>query len=502
MTFITLFRLLAANRRLANRRHPLADKNGAMKVLWGLLAALGILYLAVIGGMLGWMMRDAVRYGGYDIIDGGMLFFLAFDFLLRFAFFETPANEMKPYRLLPIGTRPLLVAYLLRIALSRFNFLWWAFLVPFGVLTVPTTFGWIGLLGWLVGWWLLFAANGLWYVLWRTLIARSWLWLLVPVALYAVFIWVGLFLAPSIRFMFIGCMVLGRGFCFGDVWAYAVPLVLMILLLWANVPLQYHCAYDEMAKEGSGTKTVGGRLGWLDRFGVYGEYIKLDLRSMMRNKVVRQQQVIALGLTLSLCVLNAFTDAYNANWYQHVIIFYCFALMGSGPLTQLLCPEGNYIDMLLSRRETVLTLLRAKYLLYCVLLVIPLLLLTVPVAGGKFTLFEALASLLFTAGIYYPVMFQCAVYNNRTLPLNEKLTRTQSSARSQLLISIAACLLPTLLIIVLYTVLASLWASVVLTVLGVAGIASNGWWLRGVYGRFMLRRYANMEGFRATRHAL
>lgn len=502
ISFWRLFSLLLANRRLAMQRHPLVDKNRLMKVLWTVFGAIMLLYLAVLGGGLGWEMRQTTRYAGYDVINGGMFFLLAADFLVRFAFFETPANEMKPYKLLPLGVKSLLLAYLLRIALSGFNFVWWAFLIPFGVFTVVPHFGVLGFAGWLVGWLLLFVSCGLWYVFWRTLISRRTVWLLVPMGLYGLAIWLGLFFPPFSRFLFKSCMVLGRGFCTGAWWSYAVPVVLSALLIWLNMPLQRRCAFSEIAMEGTGQGTLGGRFGWLDRFGVCGEYIKLDLRSMLRNKVIRQQHIVMLVLTVSICVLNAFTNAYEGSIYQHIIIFYCFALAGSAPLSQLLCPEGNYMDMLLSRRESVHALLRAKYILYSAVMLVPLLILVVPVLMGKFNFLESLSSLLFTAGVYYPMLFQCAVYNNRTLPLNARVTRTQSSTKNQFLISLAACLVPMAVIGALYGFLPVLPASLVLGSLGVVGICLSHWWIRGVYNRFMVRRYENMEGFRASHHTL
>ena len=41
---------------------------------------------------------------------------------------------------------------------------------------------------------------------------------------------------------------------------------------------------------------------------------------------------------------------------------------------------------------------------------------------------------------------------------------------------------------------------IMLALLGVVGLSLHGWWLRNIYQRFMLRRYTNMEGFRASRN--
>ena len=45
------------------------------------------------------------------------------------------------------------------------------------------------------------------------------------------------------------------------------------------------------------------------------------------------------------------------------------------------------------------------------------------------------------------------------------------------------------------------WGYMPLILLGIAGIATHRAWLRNIYQRFMLRRFENMEGFRASRNS-
>ena len=79
--------------------------------------------------------------------------------------------------------------------------------------------------------------------------------------------------------------------------------------------------------------------------------------------------------------------------------------------------EGNYLDGLMSRKESIYNLLRAKYYLNCIIVFIPFLIMMIPVAKGKIPFLMALSYMLFTAGFVFAMMLQLAVYNKKTLPL-------------------------------------------------------------------------------------
>ena len=67
------------------------------------------------------------------------------------------------------------------------------------------------------------------------------------------------------------------------------------------------------------------------------------------------------------CVL-AFTDLrQNDQFYLHLQ----FAILPVMTLGQVMCFEGNYLDGLMSRKESIYNLLRAKYYLNCLILLIP-----------------------------------------------------------------------------------------------------------------------------------
>jgi hypothetical protein len=154
----------------------------------------------------------------------------------------------------------------------------------------------------------------------------------------------------------------------------------------------------------------------------------------------------------------------------------------------------------MSRRESIYQLLRAKYYFNSFLLIIPPIFFTPLMAVGKLSVWMNLGYLFLTVGVLYPLLFQMAVYNKDTLPLNQKITGKQGNTTQQV-VSIAILLLPIAIERLSVLILGDIWGYVFLIFLGSIGIATHKIWLKNIYRRFMARRYANMEGFRASRNS-
>ena len=168
-------------------------------------------------------------------------------------------------------------------------------------------------------------------------------------------------------------------------------------------------------------------------------------------------------------------------------------------LITILCYEGNYMDGLMSRRKSIYELLRAKYYFNVLLLLVPIILLIPSIVIGKISIWMNLGYLLFTAGALYPMIFQLAVYNCNTLPLNQKLTGKQANT-VQNVVSMLVLFLPIGFEKLMILLVGDPWGYVVLMIIGIAGIATHQMWLRNIYRRFNARRYHNLEGFRLTKN--
>lgn len=502
-----LYRLISHNQRLQERRHPMFEKNMAMKVFGYIFVAFWALYFITFGVSFFYIF-DGGPLEAFDMVDGGLIIFLTLDFLTRFGMQETPAQDIKPYKLLPIPQNFLLNVFLVRMGLRAYNLFWFFFFVPFGILAIPQFYGLWGLVGYLLGIWLVFVLNSYWYLLWRTFINRNMLAFIPPVLLYAAGIYFGLvddeytrqILGENhLQPLFYGCLYLMRWFAQWDIRGVLTVFAAILPLFFANRYFQGKSIYFEISKAEVVKNVKSNQMTWLDKFGEIGEYLKLEIKSTQRNAAIRKQFVTGVICMTLFCSIFAFTDIYDNDFMRIYICTYCFACLGVMTLTMVMCPEGNYIDGLMARKESVLSLLKAKYYFNFIMLLVPLIFSLMPVFKGKLTVVDVLGCMFFTSGVVFPFLFQLAVYNDNTVHLNAKLTKSGTSTKAQMIFSLAGLFVP---MIVMYTLMACFTEDIAawcMFVIGVVGTALHPWWLRNVYNRFMARRYKNMDGFRNSR---
>ena len=239
---------------------------------------------------------------------------------------------------------------------------------------------------------------------------------------------------------------------------------------------------------------------FLDRYGDVGEYLRLELKLCFRNKTVKTQFRMGFIIMLAFSALIAFTDVYDGTGMINFICIYNFAILSIMTLGQVMSFEGNYLDGLMSRKESIYNLLRAKYYLNCIIVFIPFLIMMIPVAKRKIPFLMALSYMLFTAGFVFAMMLQLAVYNKKTLPLNANVMRSnRGSSLFQTIIISCAFFLPLIINKALTAFFEQDTACIIMMIIGLLLIATHNIWIKNIYNRFMKRRYENMEGFRDSR---
>lgn len=495
---MNLFLELRRHGKLAEKRHPMYEKSKFGKFWMYFMSVFWAGYLIFFGTTFAFAFDGGAKEA-YHVMNSGLIFILALDFLLRLPFLKTPTQEVKPYLLLPIKRSRLIDFLLLRSGLNSFNLLWLFLFVPFAIITVTKFYGIGGVLTYCIGIWLLIVFNNYWYLLCRTLMDERIWWVLLPIVIYGG-IAAALFI-PDNSPLFSLFIDLGEGFITGNILTFICVLVAITLMWFINRSIMQKLVYNELNKTEDTTvqvKTVS-EYKFLDRYGEIGEYIRLELKLLLRNKVCRKSlySVIAIVLIFSLTI--SFSDIYDGGM-RDFFVLYNYIIFGILFLSPLMSYEGNYIDGLMSRKESIYSLLRAKYLLYSIALIIPFVLMIPGMVTGRVSVLGCIAWIVFVPGAVYFCLFQLAVYNNKTLDLNAKMTGRQNVGTGlQNLISGAAFGVPLLLFFVLNATVGKEVTPWILLVIGILFIATSRWWLRNVYHRFMKRRYKNMEGFHDSR---
>ena len=494
-----LYKLICKNADLKEKRHPMFDKNRFMKFLmifmWLYYAAI----LIFMGVVMALGMKNSYNgVAGYHVFDGGLIYLLICDFWFRFILQETPAQQAQPYALLPVRRSFLMNVYLTRSGLAWGNLYWFFLLVPFGLIAIAIPVGWIAFFGWLLGWWLLLVMNGYAYLFCRALCLKHLLWVLLPAAIHGGIL--ALMLLPDKNPLDMPCTILMNDFLHWKLLPFLFVGTIIAVLYWANYKLQMGMVHDEVGKKEEKEIKHATQFNFLNRYGRLGEYLKLEVKQRMRNKTVKMSFFVGLGFMIFLSAISYFTPAYDGSFMRSFICLYNYIVLGMMTLITIMCYEGNYIDGLMSRRESILQLLTAKYYFNVLLLIIPPIILLPLMIIGKMSVWMNIGYFFFTAGVLYPLLFQLAVYNDNTLPMNAKLTSRQGNTTQQI-VSLVILFLPIGFEKAATALLGDPWGYILLAILGIIGIVSHRYWLRNVYTRFMARRYKNMEGFRASRNS-
>lgn len=424
-------------------------------------------------------------------------FYMAIDFLLRFIVQTTPGMMVKPYILQPISRYTAIECFLIGEHVSGYNLLWLCMFVPYSIIQLFAGESFALVLLELVTCELLMILNSQIYLFFRTLINRSVLWLIPGLVFYAL-PFTPLMLSPKAdTFDKMVDMIIAQGLSW-----YALPIVLLVIcgLFFVNRHMQFIFVYEEISKKTERALKHVSEFAFFNRFGLVGEYLKIELKSNIRNKTMRTRCIYSLCAVIAFSLLVAYTTIYDSELMQNFWCLYCFALYGVTALIKIMGQEGNYIELLMMHRENIIALLRAKFIFYSAVLIIPFVIMLPAVFTGKYTILMLFAYMLLTAGFLHFVIFQLAVYNKQTLPLQLKVTAKGNFENGmQLVIELFALFGPVLITGLGYLLVGLTYTYIFMCIVGLAFIIAHPIWIRNIYTRMMKRRYENLEGFMNTR---
>lgn len=487
------------NQKLAAKRNPMYDRNRFAKFLIYLFTAFWAAYLILIGVTLPIAFEEGFpTMEPYDVLNACLSGFLFIDFLLRFLF-PTPTQQIKPYLLLPIKKQQLINVLLVQVGLKAFNLFWLFFFVPFAAMTVVRFYGVIGVVCYALGIWLLMVANAYWSVLVRTLQRRHIAWVLLPIGCYALMAIGGFFYSYVSDFS----MALGETLIQGKILAYLGILVVIALLAFLNSRVQMACIYSELnRREKMPQVKHAGRYRFLNRFGLTGEYMKLELKMIFRNKAPRKNfQMMTVIIVLFALALFGMSHTEEATWFTlYLYSIYCFTGYAISILSRIMAYEGAYLDGLMMHRDSLLHLFRAKYYVYCLLLLIPLICLLPSVIWSNCSVSMLVSQLVYTAGVTFPVIMLLALVNRKTAPLDASLMgKGQWNSPFQMLAVACAFFVPMALCRILLLWMEPSTTYLVCTLLGVPGIVLHPLWCKLLYRKVFQKRHSLMEDLRKTR---
>lgn len=372
--------------------------------------------------------------------------------------------------------------------------------IPFGLKTVIPELGAMAMIGYTAGLYLLFLINGQFFQFTQVLTARGLRYWLIPILTYLSIAIITIFF-PSPQSYLHRWAEIGNAMIRGEIWIYAVMILLLIgmILLNRNV-LEHRILQEQYTAAPDKHDKNSINLTIFDRFNQIGEFLKLEIWSIFRNKRIR---LIFIFNTLGIFLFSLITaiDPESDMVKSNGFLYYSFITYGLSSLSRIMCYEGNYYECLLMHRNSIQNLLLAKYYLYTTLLLIPLLAFLPIALIGKISFWTILSYALFAAGVAYRILFQMAVYNKVTLSMQATHTgKNVNTNYIQLIVTLVTIISPFPI-----TALGTWWlnqpflTNTLLSLLGIIFIATHRRWIIGISMKMKGNQYDQLEGFQRSR---
>ena len=438
--------------------------------------------------------------GGYRFIYALIPVFLFIDYIFRYTTDHRLLMHIRPYLLLPLPKHSYTDYLILRqlIVFKNVNLLF--ICIPFGVKTVIPELGASAMIGYTAGLYLLLLINGQFFQFTQVLTARGlWYWL-VPILTYLSIAIITIFF-PSPQSYLQRWAEIGNAMIRGEVWIYVVMILLLIgmILLNRNV-LEHRILQEQYTAAPVKHDKNSINLTFFDRFNQIGEYLKIEVWGILRNKRLRLIFFLNTFGIFIFSLITAFdpeSDMVKINGF----VYYSFIVYGLSSLSRIMCYEGNYYECLLMQRNSTQNLLLAKYYFYTALLLIPLLAFLPVAIIGKISFWTILSYALFAAGVAYRILFQMAIYNKVTLSM--QATHTGKNANTnyiQLIVTIITIISPFPI-----TALGTWWlnqpilSNTILSLLGIIFITTHRRWISSISQKMKDNQYEQLEGFQRSR---
>lgn len=501
-----IFKTLRSHRLLAEKRNPMYSQNKAAKFIIAFGSLFVLCYLIFFAIILSLAANESKNTTALELMMGILPFILLVDFGIRWLVQQTPSQIIKPYILLPLPRNICIDSFIFRSIFNWGNTTWYAILIPYCIMSVVFAYGLNACLLLVFCYTLFIFANSQWYAIVRSLVVKNPIWWALPLGVYAV-IFLPLYIygvpdAKSFGKLFDIYAYLGTMLDNGNMLPVILSIATLTILTAINRKVQYANVMAELGRTCQTAKPKNvSEFGFLDKYGEYGEYLKLEIKSMLRNKNLRKSFITASSAVVVITLICSFSKVYDSAAMTNFWCLYCLVVYAAMMLVKIMCHEGNYIEALMIHKENILSLLCAKYIFFCCLLIVPVVLLLPTVITGKWSVFMILSYSLFTAGFQHFFIFQMAVYNNTCIPLNTKFTSKNGLENNyfQVVASLGIFIIPMFVVSSLSALFEPDVTYAIMGTIGLAFILTHKLWLRNIYKRMMKRRYRNLESFRSSR---
>jgi Family of unknown function (DUF5687) len=476
-------------------RSSSSGKGVAIRIFVGLIV-LYILSMAVVLGLQLNLIIEKVAPGGdaIHIFCGFLLYYFAVDIIARFFLQDLPTLTIKPYLILPIRRKELIRFLNIRSLFNFFNLLPILLFFPFIITVIDAKFGGRTSLVFLIATSAFILSNHylILYLKRKMELKNVWLmgFLLACVTLgladhYKIF-----------SFSLISNALFSTFFT--QRWACVFPVLFSIAAYINNHRFLLKNLYLEDREEGQ-TANNTNNLRFLDRYGITGELIALDLKLIWRNKRPRTMALYSLIFVFYGFILYTPKNiASPFHWWTLMfggLLITGITLFNYGSF--LFSWQSNYFDGLMTTKLPIQSYLKGKWFLLSSITTASF------VISGFYGLIDfkliiiQLACYLYNMGVNVVVLMYFATWNYKSMDLSRgSMMNYQATGIVQWLFTLLLVLIPAAIYFGCYYQAGPWWAIFVLGLTGIVSLLLRDWWIVLITKEFKRRKYTILQGFR------
>jgi len=477
------------------KRSTIWQKNLVINLILGFFILIMLLYLLMLGLFIDKILEELFPEKDPVVVFNGLiLYYLGFEFFIRFFMQSLPTLNIETYLHLPIKKSSIVHYVSGKSIFAVGNYLSWLVVAPFAFKVVLPTYSpvaaWVWLLSFIL---LVFSNNFLATYIKRQLVSKP-----KVVGIFGV-----LFISLIIldHFDLISVSAFSNLIFSGLVqnsYLLLVPMLLVVLTYTINYSFLKSKLYpDEINKEKKSKIDSLANIKYLKTLGFTGQLISLDLRLIWRNKRTRSIVYMAplfLGYGFFFYPNPGFKDTFG------MLIFVGLFMTGGMMLNYLnYCfgYESNYFDNILANYRDFEKYIQSKYL-FAISIATVCYVLTIPyVFFSTDILLINTMTYLYNLGFLSFALFYVATYTKKRMDLGKGAAfNYQGMGASHWLSMLPAFLLPIFIYLPFRWIGFPKAGLLFIGALGLTGLLFHKTLLNIILKQFNKRKYYMAEGFR------
>lgn len=489
-----LLRLLQHHFKENIRSHVFA-KNIALKIFLVFLGVYITLNLLFIGYFLEDIIRDiSPEANCIQKVTQLLFFYFLIDILIRVLLQKLPTISIAPYLHLPIKRKTLVNYILIRSAFSFFNLIPLFLVIPFAFRTIAPSMGVSWAFHWVAGVLLLALTNN--YISFYIKKASN----IKPLILFSVFILViALFYADIKEYITVSTAFQNFFYTIANKQTLITLPLATLIASYVNVHffLKQHAYLESLDENKTKDYNSSNELNKLNRFGLAGQLIQLDLKLIWRNK--RPRSLIIIGVLFAFYGLLIFKD-------KALIDNFIFLIAIGTLMTGLIMAnygqfipswDSSHFDLLLTQNISPYTFYLSKYYVLFAANILNFLL-TIPyILIDPKIVYTNIAMVLFNCGFNTFLILYLSTFNSKHIDLQRNaMFNYQGTSIMQFLIIILLIGVPLLIYMPFAFSNHSETGIWIIGALGISGILFKNSIIQIIAKQYSARKYKIAAGFR------